>query len=380
MKKRVFKFVAIAVLLFLTTIPVLAQNFKFAVMSDSRGKYDGVNEPVLSALVEHLITNHPEIKFLIFPGDMVDGNRTDPDRTVSELLNWKRVMEPVYNHPGMIDPKIWVTVGNHEVQHYKDEENFRKVFPDMPKNGPDDELGLTYYFEHDNVRFVVINSDRWYYGDPEDTTDDKRDWHYIKHLDWVEKVLKDGEEKENKHIFVVSHEMPFPVGGHLRDGLPYLGMNLTLPLDSTRQWYLNQRNMFWKLLVDYNVPAYFCGHEHLYSRQSVDGVFQIITGSAGAPVYYFNSKYGDNPQEKKRGQELTYDEALPYYKVLNYNYGPGGNAQASDDFVGIRAFHYSVVEVDGDKISVQTFGVPPKEGTLSEMEGDIKLIDSFNVR
>ncbi len=138
--------------------------------------------------------------------------------------------------------------------------------------------------------------------------------------------------------------------------------------------------MFWKLLVDYNVPAYFCGHEHLYSRQSVDGVFQIITGSAGAPVYYFNSKYGDNPEVKKRGQELTYDEALPYYKVLNYNYGPDGNAQASDDFVGIRAFHYSIVEVDGDKINVLTFGVPPKEGTMNEMEGEITLIDSFDVR
>jgi len=36
------------------------------------------------------------------------------------------------------------------------------------------------------------------------------------------------------HIFVLGHEMPFPIGGHLRDGLPNLGLKLTLPLDSTR--------------------------------------------------------------------------------------------------------------------------------------------------
>lgn len=364
------------------TSAITAQNFKFAVMSDSRGRYNGVNEPVLSALAKDLVLKHTDVKFLFFPGDMVDGNKYVPEKTVKELEYWKKVMEPVYKS-NMLFPKIWVTVGNHEIQHRDDEKNFVKSFPNTFMNGPDDEKGTTYYFDHDKTRFVVLNTNRWYYGDPEDTTDDRRDWHYFKHLDWLENVLKEARESEEiKHIFVIGHDMFFPTGGHLRDALPFIGMNYTGgELDSTRQWFFNQCQSMWSLLVKYNVVAYFAGHEHLYSRQSVDGVYQIITGSAGAPIYYHNSKFGDNPEKKRPGQELTYDEALPYYKLLGYNYGPEGNAQKSNDFVGLRAFHYSVIEVTGDKFYVKTYGLPVKEGTQSEPESfEIRLLDEFEIQ
>jgi hypothetical protein len=96
-----------------------------------------------------------------------------PEKTVKELEYWKKVMEPVYKS-NMLFPKIWVTVGNHEIQHRDDEKNFVKSFPNTFMNGPDDEKGTTYYFDHDKTRFVVLNTNRWYYGDPEDTTDDRR--------------------------------------------------------------------------------------------------------------------------------------------------------------------------------------------------------------
>lgn len=360
---------------------LIAQNFKFAIMSDSRGRFNGVNEPVLSMLANDLVTRHPDAKFLIFPGDMVDGNKYVPEKTVSDLEHWKKVMEPVYKS-NMIFPKIWVTVGNHEIQHREDEKNFVKAFPNTFMNGPEDEKGTTYYFDHDKCRFVILNTNRWYYGNPDDTTDDRRDWHYFKHPDWLERVLKEGRESgEINHIFVIGHDMFFPTGGHLRDGLPFIGMNYTGgELDSTRKWFLNQSENLWKLLVKYDVAAYFAGHEHLYSRQSVDGIYQIITGSAGAPIYYHNSKYGDNPEKKRPGQEMTYDEALPYYKLLGYNYGPEGNAQKSKDFVGLRAFHYAVIEAGEHKVTVKTYGMPVKEGTQSEPEKfEIQLIDEFEI-
>ncbi len=44
---------------------LFAQEFTFAAMSDSRGKDSGSNEIVLSALVNHLVANQKEVKFLM---------------------------------------------------------------------------------------------------------------------------------------------------------------------------------------------------------------------------------------------------------------------------------------------------------------------------
>lgn len=373
-------FIKSAVLFFIFSISLRAQDFRFAAMSDSRGSTHGVNEPVLSALVDHLVKNFSDIKFVLFPGDLVDGSKTNPDVTLEELKYWKSVMAPIYNNPGMVEPKIWVTVGNHEIRNRYNEEGFRKVFPGVIMNGPEDEKGFSYSFDYNNCHFVFLNSNRYYYGESQDTTDDRVDWHYIKHLDWLEKDLKEAGSRKVKHTFIVSHEAAFPIGGHLRDALPNLGMNLKMPLDSTRQWYMNQRNRFWKILSENKTDAYICGHEHLYGREEIDGVYQIVAGSSGAPVYYFNSKFGENPEKKLPGQELTYNESIPYYEALNYLHGPGRNSQASENFVGFRAFEYVVFDVKDGEVKVQTYGAFPKEGTLNKLGTDISLIDEFEIK
>lgn len=374
MAKQLIKNIFIVLMLCGILIP---QNLKFVAMSDSRGSDAGVNKKVLSALIEHMVKTQPDAKFLIFAGDLVDGSKTNPDQTVTELLNWKEVMSPIYNNPNMVWPKIWVVVGNHEVQHPKDEENFRKIFPDVFLNGPSDEKGISYSFDYEKHHFVFVTSDRWYYGNPNDTTDDKRDWHYIKNLDWLENDLKEARKRGVTDIFITSHEPAFPIGGHLRDGLPNLGLKLKLPLDSTRQWYLNQRNEFLRILKGYKVTAYICGHEHLYGRESVDGIYQIVAGSSGAPLYYFNPKY-DEPKNPEH--EFTYEEAVPYYQTLNYFYGPGENSQASRDFVGVRAFEYVVFDVKKNKVDVTTYGAFPKEKTNDKLGSEINIIDKFTIR
>lgn len=361
----------------LLTVSLNAQPFKFAAMSDSRGSDNGVNSAILSALANHLVTTQPEAKFLLFAGDLVNGNKVDPEKTKQELLHWKNVMKPIYENPNMIWPKIWLTVGNHEVQHRDDEKNFKEIFPNVFMNGPNDEKGLTYSFDYNQAHFVFVTSDRWYYGAPDDTSDDKRDWHYVKHLDWLENDLKSAKQRGAKWIFISSHEPAFPVGGHLRDALPNLGLNLKLPLDSTRIWYLNQRNEFWRILKENNVTAYVCGHEHLYARQSVEGVHQVIVGSCGAPLYLFNPKFGEARDTTMSGRELTYEESVPYYQALNYPHGPGENAQASEAFFGLRAFEYVIFDVRENDVLVQTFGAFPVEGKVNVMKDEIKLIDEF---
>ncbi len=135
----------------------------------------------------------------------------------------------------------------------------------------------------------------------------------------------------------------------------------------------------WQILVDNKVAAYVCGHEHIYGRQSVDGVYQIVAGSAGAPLYEFNPKFSEQPDSIKPYEEMSYNEAVPYYKVLNYNYGPGKNGQRSEDFFGLRAFHYAIFNVKEDKVEVKIYGAFPKEKISHEMNNEIKLIDKFEI-
>jgi predicted phosphodiesterase len=367
-------------LILLFSSQLFAQGFKFIAMSDSRGRYNGVNDSVLSKIVSNVIETQPEAKFVIFAGDMVDGNRIDPDRTFGELMHWKDVMKPIYESPNMIWPKIWPVVGNHEIQHRKDEDNFRKAFPNVYANGPADEIGLSYSFDFENTHFTIVNTERWYYGDPNDTTDDRRDWHYIKHLDWLENNLKSARERGIEHIFVVSHDMIYPVGGHLRDGLANLGRNFTGEMDSTRTWYMGRRQKVIDILEEYDVSAHICGHEHLYSRQKVNGVYEIIAGSTGAPLYYFNPVYRTDADSHYVGEEMSYAKAIPYYEALDYYHGPGENSQASRNFVGIRAFNYVVFDVQEDYINAKTYGAYPTESSRSEMGTKIELIDEFVIR
>ena len=220
----------IAAALFISTLSTVnAQSFSFAAMCDARGDYGGVNEPVLGALVSHMVKNNKEVKFVLFPGDFINGHKTDTNNTIQQYKKWKEVMAPVYNNPNMVWPYIWPMAGNHELQNRADERIFRREFPDVFQNGPDDEKGLTYSFDYNSVHFIAINTNRWDFGDPADTNDDKRDNHYVKNLDWLEKDLKEAIANKAKYIFVMGHEQPFPIGGHLRDGLPNLGFNIKMP-------------------------------------------------------------------------------------------------------------------------------------------------------
>jgi len=373
------KYIKAIIIILLVSNFVSAQSFKFAAMSDSRGFDNGVNTPVLTALLEHMIKTNPEIKFLVFAGDMVNGHNYDPERTKRELEYWKEVMSPIYNSPNVVWPGVWPVVGNHEIRHREDEDNFREVFQDVYMNGPKEQKGLSYSFDFGNSHFTIINTDAWYYGDISDTTDDRRDWHYIKYMDWLENDIKSANERGVKHIFTFSHEMPFPIGGHLRDGLPNLGRNLTLPLDSTRQWYLDRRDRFWNLMKANNADAHICGHEHTYGRQEVEGVYQILNGSAGAPLYNFNPLPKDSIGNKTRmgWHEMTYKEAIPYYNVLKYSHGEGKKSQRSETFVGYKAFNYSVYEVFDDKVIVKTYGAFSKEDDNTVIGSKIELIDEF---
>ncbi|MFC1679696.1 metallophosphoesterase family protein [Elusimicrobiota bacterium] len=357
-----------------------AEAFSFAAFCDSRGKNVGVNRPVLGFLVDHLVKENTKAKFVLFPGDMINGSKRDPLAVPRQLAAWKEVMKPVYESPHMVWPKLWPTPGNHEFQRGENVGAYKEAFSDVFMNGPAGEKGLYYSFDHGGSHFVAVNTDSMDTKGTPDLSDDKHDGRQVKYIDWLRRDLAAARGRGVKHIFVFGHQAPFPITeGHLVSGLPNLGAKWILKPDLT---YLKRRDAFWKALVDHGVAAYICGDEHAYTRQKVGGVYQIVTGIAGAPLYALNpchEQLKGMPQLPNR--RMKYIMAKRYYKVLGYPHGPGDKCHASNDVKGGSFFGYSVFDVKDDSISVVTWGVASKEGKNTELPAGAKLrvMDRFTI-
>lgn len=354
--------------------PVFAEDFSFAAACDGRGDGDkageSVNEPVMTALFGDMVENHPEVEFLIFPGDMVHGSRKEPAQTLIQLEYWKKVMAPVYNNPRMVWPRIWPSAGNHELKTAQAEKDFLTAFPDVYFNGPEGEKGYTYSFDHKGVHFVGLMTNHFA---PEDDSKPKPYYIREKTLQWLDGDLRAARKRGVKHIFVFGHQPAFPIGRHITDGLPQAGWILKNPDDPDSSRFLKMRDRFWNILKAHKVTAYISGHEHCYGRQSVQGVYQIVTGGAGAELRGLNpTQKEDSPYNEKNLR--TYKQVLPYYKILGYPHGPDDKCQASDDFVGGRFYHYMVFQVEDAKITVRTYGFDPKDGDDSSESNEYRVI------
>lgn len=370
--RRIIALFILVLFVFSLIAPVWAEDFTFAATCDSRGEDKGVNTEVLQALMSHMIRTNPSVKFLIFPGDMIDGSKK-PEKNYQQLLEWKKAMALVYENPDMIWPRVWPSIGNHEVKNPRAESDYLKVFPDVYFNGPQGEKGFTYSFDYKNCHFVSVKTDRWLPPDPEDKYHSKS--HYVKHLDWLEEDLESARERGIRHIFVFGHQPAFPISAHIHDSLPNAGLIVEHPENPDRYRFMKIRDRFWDILVKNKVAAYICGHEHVYGRQSVDGVYQILTGGGGAPLYDINPTYDNSKSEHMPSWSptTTYEKGKVYYEVLGYPHGPGDNCQASPDFVGGRYFQYTVFHVSDDSVTVRTYGVEPKEGTNDQLPDNYKI-------
>ena len=231
-----------------------AESFNFIAMADSRGNNNGVNDVVLSRIVD--LVSQENAQFIVFSGDLVSGSCTDIVLT-SQLYHWRDVMNPIYNST-MYGAKVYAGPGNHDICNSGSESVWQSVFDDLPLDGPSGETYMTYSFDYLNSHFIMVDTNR------------TGNFHTINY-NWL---ANDLASTSAEHIFVFGHEPAFPAGPHVGSSLDY---------------YPSQRDAFWQLLSDYNVDIYFAGHEHLYNHVNVNGVHQVIAGTVGAPIY---SGYG----------------------------------------------------------------------------------------
>jgi hypothetical protein len=240
-------------LLFLSRFAV-AQSFTFYVTSDqgyTAGPYRD-NMRNFRGVCESIALLEPGA-FMISPGDLTPAG--DIHWTLKKYLGESIIWYPV--------------VGNHDVDEegvmwlrgYNERGN---ELPYIVNQGPRRCIETTYSFDYENAHFVILNE---YFDGESDTGADGDICDAL--LGWLENDL---QMTEKELIFVIGHEPAFPQ--------PDADNGVVRHPGSCLNQYPEHRDNFWRVLKEYDVFAYICGHAHTYNASQIDGVWQIQSGHA----------------------------------------------------------------------------------------------------
>jgi hypothetical protein len=276
------RFVAFLLIFWNATFAWAGAPWRFAVVSDTH--FDR-NPTILPEIVQSVLGDN--VQFILVCGDLVDGYSsltTTPLQT--QLMSWRDVMEPLYNH----DIGVYPVRGNHVAYHPDVDTVWREVFSGryaLPDNGPPEEMGYTYSFRRNNALFIALD---------EHMTGHR---HRLNEA-WLDQTLADNTLP---HVFVFGHEPAFKV--HHTDCLGS---------------YPTERNVFWSNLAHGGARVYFCGHDHVFDVARIDDgdgnvgndLYQVIVGTGGGGWYTEPAYNGDNWPYVPRGvfHELPYGYLL----------------------------------------------------------------------
>lgn len=265
------------------------QSFSFAILGDSQYFNPANSNGALQRAVRNMKKENPDLVFAV--GDMIS-SCDNVGECVPKFAQWKKATSP-------FSGKIYVMQGNHDrTGKDKADEAWNASF-NFPKNGPAGFQNMTYSFDRGDSHFVVLDSDK-----PKENiiNDVQRNW-----------LEQDLARNKKANTFVFFHEPAWPVGAKIGESLDVEGKD---------------RNALWEILVRRRVTAVFSGHEHIFSRKQVNGLYQFVVGNTD-----------------------SFD---------HQNANPGA---AEYSYVGQ---HYAIVTVSGKKITVKAYSV------------DGKKVDSFD--
>jgi hypothetical protein len=230
------------------------ETMRFMIISDSKGKQNGINEKILTKLLEESRKLVPEPEFIMLGGDNVAGS-SEKDILASQLQGLRILINKYYPNKTLLP-----VIGNHEVNIEPSDDILEKVFAynyrdTLPHTCLQGYNNTVYYSDYLDTRIIVLNS--FHCGE----------LHKIgeRQLVWLEKIAS--VHMKNKLVFV--HSPAFPTGAHF-------GHCLDL--------YPDYRDAFWDIVEKCNINIVFSGHEHNYSIREIKSqrtVYQIITGGGG---------------------------------------------------------------------------------------------------
>ena len=160
-------------------------------------------------------------------------------------------------------------VGNHDTVGPDALSLFRRTFGlEHPAEGFNDPSHLAYVESVGTATFFVIATDFYIDCRPgQQAPACNLQEHQIlqPQLDWLDQALA---AHAGQRLFVVGHEPAYSAGGTV------------VGLDTNP----TARDAFWAVLQKRGVVAYICSHQHRYDLSQHGGVWQLVSGGAGADL------------------------------------------------------------------------------------------------
>ncbi|HHE37629.1 MAG TPA: hypothetical protein ENL20_03535 [Candidatus Cloacimonetes bacterium] len=236
MKKRIIASLYIFTLI--STI-LISEPFSFVVMGDSRPPTE--EQPyVFYKVLDKINELEPDLVFST--GDIIIGYTEDRQKLSKMYDDFEEVVAKIMDFP------LYIVPGNHD-----------NVDVDSLKNEFTDRFGPTFQsIKYENSYFIILSSEE----------PDQENQIIGKQKVWLQNELRKAQAYE--HIFVLVHQPLYPK-------IEHIGRSLDK--------FPEERDELAELLKKSKVDMVFAGHIHIYNYTVKDGLHQIITGGAGAPLY-----------------------------------------------------------------------------------------------
>jgi 3',5'-cyclic AMP phosphodiesterase CpdA len=308
-------------------------KFSFITYGDTRGRHDGfdlqaehtlVVESMVAAIRKSAAGPDP-IRFVLQSGDAVQDGSIGRQLTVSYVPIINRLTQDA-------GVPYFLSVGNHDVGNAVDLTDPHRVMgvanfiaananlipadasPRRLKGYP------TYAFGYGNTFFIAFDSDI-----PDDSVQ----------FDWVKAQLAGLDRARYVNVALFFHHPPFSSGSHG-------GAKLERQAASIRIRWM-------PLLRAHHVRLLLTGHEHLYEHwveryadaSGAHRIDEIVSGGGGAPL----TTYTGEPDLREYLAAGSKDKVAVEH-LARPSSEPGANP-----------FHYVIVHIDGERISLDVVGV-----------------------
>ena len=230
------------------TAPADGGEFKMIIIGDNRPTSVSTEQPEeYEQIVDLVIAEEPHL--ILHSGDFVLDVTADHE---DNLASWA-VFNNITDRMGHYAP-IYAALGNHDTGTKTGQRRLQYYFDAFEQYG---EPQTYYSFDYAGVHFTAIDTEEFGYEGR--IVGDQLTW-----------LVNDIESSTAAMKFVIGHRPMYP--------LNHIGNSL----DSVPAERLALQNLF----EANNVTGYICGHDHLYNRMTVNGVVHLISGGAGAPLYW----------------------------------------------------------------------------------------------
>jgi 3',5'-cyclic AMP phosphodiesterase CpdA len=309
-------------------------RFSFIVYGDTRGRRDGkevqyehwlIVESMLRTIKKMDTTAYP-VRFILQSGDAVVNGR-DPKQWNASFVDLINRLTTEGGVPYFLAPGNHDVSGAAELEAPERKEGLRNYLAAVsqlipPDSAPRRLAGYpTYAFGYGNTFVLAFDSNI--------ATDDKQ-------YEWMKSQLEGLDRRRYANIIAFAHHPPFSSG-------PHGGAKIEAPAAALRSRYL-------PLFRAHYVKALFTGHEHFFEHwveRYTDGtgrqyrLDQVVTGGGGAPLY----SYHGEPDLKDYLKENAAGK-VNLEHLVKPGIDPGDNA-----------YHYVVVQVDGERLQMEVIGV-----------------------